>query len=127
MSVVATMNYTVIGPLTRISPLPTSPFYIPAPDFEGVSFLDVRPFGKMLVEVEADQPITVELENSPTGLTGDAKALAGYMIDSAVFDTARRNTIAMDGADAAVGFIRLKITTGATAPTFIKVWVEVKI
>jgi hypothetical protein len=33
----------------------------------------------------------------------------------------------MDGADACVGFIRFRVTTGTTAPSSIKIWVEAKL
>lgn len=124
---VARLKYTVSPTLVRTSPPANSTFYMPSSDVEGIDFFDVRALDKMLVEVDADQPITVEVENSPTGNVADARPLAGYMIPSTSFDTARRNTIAMDGADACVGFIRFRVTTGATAPSSIKIWIEAKL
>jgi hypothetical protein len=118
--------HVVIGPLTRIALLPNSTIYIPDSLIEGQSFLDVRAYDRMLIEVEANAAVTVEVENSPTGKADDSKPLSGYIIDASAFDTVRRNTIAVDGGNACTAYIRLKVTTGATPPTMLKVWVEAK-
>jgi hypothetical protein len=126
MSSVARVGYTAIGPFVRLTPPPNFTIYIPDPAIEGISFIDVRSLTRILIEVEADQPVSVEVENSPTGAVADSKQLARFRIDVASFDPARRNTIGLDGPDANVGFIRLRITTGPTAPSAIGVWVEAK-
>jgi hypothetical protein len=118
--------HVVVGPILRYSLPASSTIYIPDTSIEGQAFLDARSYDRILIEVEADAAVTVEVENSPTGRTDDSKPLAGYMIDASAFNTAKRNTIAMDGGSACTAYIRLKVTTGATAPTTLKIWVEAK-
>jgi hypothetical protein len=119
-------TYTVTGPISYINPPADSMVYIPDVDIHDMDFIDVRTMNRILIEIDADEPITVELENSPTGDVEDSRPLAGYMLTSASFDTSRRNTIALDGAGACVGFIRLKTITGDPAPSEITVWIEAK-
>jgi len=126
ISVEVRTTYTVTGPISYTSPPESSTIYIPDVDIHGMDFIDVRDLNKMLIEIDADQPITVEVENSPTGDIENSRPLAGYMLVSTLFDVSRRNTIALDGAGACVGFIRLKTITGEVAPSEINVWIEAK-
>ena len=119
-------TYTVTGPISYTSPPASSTIYIPDVDIHGMDFIDVRALNKMLIEIDADQSITVELENSPTGDVENSRPLAGYMLVSTLFDVSRRNVIALDGAGACVGFIRLKTITEEVAPSEINVWIEAK-
>jgi hypothetical protein len=119
-------TYTVTGPISYDSPPASSTIYIPDVDIHGMDFIDVRNLNKMLIEIDADQPIAVEVENSPTGNVENSRPLAGYMLVSTLFDVSRRNVIALDGAGACVGFIRLKTITGEVAPSAIDVWIEAK-
>jgi hypothetical protein len=119
-------TYTVTGPISYTNPPESSTVYIPDVDIHGMDFIDVRDLNKMLIEIDADQPITVEVENSPTGDIENSRPLAGYMLVSTLFDVSRRNVITLDGAGACVGFIRLKTITGEVAPSEINVWIEAK-
>jgi hypothetical protein len=122
----AQLGYVRFPKLGRLSPPANSTLFIPDSAVEGISYLDVRPFKKILIEIDADQPIDISVQNTPSGDAADFRDLAGYYLPSTQFDVTKRNTIAIDGADACVGFIRLKITTGSTAPSAIVVWVETK-
>jgi hypothetical protein len=119
-------TYTVTGPISYTNPPESSTVYIPDVDIHGMDFIDVRDLNKMLIEIDADQPIAVEVENSPTGDVENSRPLAGYMLVSTLFDVSRRNVITLDGAGACVGFIRLKTITGEVAPSEINVWIEAK-
>jgi len=123
----AQIGYFKFPKMVRTSPSPNATFYIPDTTHEGISYLDVRPFKKILIEVEADQPIGVRVQNTPSGNASDFKYLpSAFSIPSTSFDIESRNLITLDGAEACVGFIRLEIKTGSTAPSSIVVWIEVK-
>lgn len=113
----------MIFKFTYPSPPPSSQIYVPDPTLHGISLVSARAFEKVNIMIEADQPVDVYVQNSPDGDAASAKDLAGYSISSADFDAERRNTIAIEGASALLGFIRLRIATGATAPTSITVWI----
>ena len=92
----------------------------PAPStsyvFPSYGSLDLRGFGSKSFEVEADQPVDVQLEES-----GDGSAfsdLEGYSIPSGSFAPNKINTI---HTNKPMRFVRVRVTTGAAAPSFIRV------
>jgi len=120
------IGYTRVAKIVRIAAPANAELYIPDATVEEIPYFDIRQFSRVVIEIDADQPISVDIQNTPSGDPADFRDLAGYSLPSASFLTDKRNVITIDGADAAIGFIRLKITTGTTAPSNIVVWVECK-
>jgi len=108
---------------TRESPTASTEYYIPDSAVEGHPLIDARSFKEISVQVDADQPVDVYIQNAPDGDVSNARDLAGYSIAAADFSTGSRNMINMDGGNSLLGWMRVRIVTGTTAPSSITVWV----
>ena len=123
-SVPVTKDYYIIAELTRLNPPANSTtVYIPDSGNDNADLIDVRNFSQIAVMIESDQAIGVYIQNSPDGSLANAKDLAGYEIPSGSFDTTKRNKLMFDAANSLLGYIRVRVETGASAPTSVKVWV----
>jgi len=112
----------VVAKITRTAPAANATLFIPDQTVDGVAAIDARAFEKLAIFIDADQPIDVFVQNAPGLDVTEMKDLAGYNIPAASFSTAQRNVIAINGAHALLGLVRLRIVTGATAPSGITVW-----
>ncbi|MEM0112989.1 MAG: hypothetical protein QW253_00120 [Metallosphaera sp.] len=113
--------HVVIGPFIIPYPSANTDYYIPP-----TSMIDFRPYTKAMIVVEADAAIDVYLQTSYDSDVSHAKDLSGYSIPAGSFSITARNSIAIDGGNAAMGYIRLRLRTGTTPPSSIIVWIEAK-
>jgi len=85
--------------------------------------IDISNYRSATVYVYADQAVDVVVEASFDGGT-TFRGLNGYSIDSSSFDTSNFNVIKLYDID--LELIRVKITTGTTAPSSIECYVVYK-
>ena len=105
-----------ISPYTIDSPSPSTTYYIPE-----TGAIDLTEHSYVTVFVKADQAVGVQLQ---FGVEEDDLAdLEGYNIDNADFSVDKWNTI---DTDINFYYMRVKITTGTTAPSRIDVVVVLR-
>ena len=97
-------------PTDAVKLLPGMTLYFPL-----AGCFDLRKWDVKAFYVRADQPVRVAVEESGDGST--FAELEGYVIEAADFVADKWNTII---TDAPMEFVRLKVQTQATPPTYLK-------
>jgi len=97
---------------TVTSPAASTTYYLPED-----GFIDAKEIAGFLVYTTDGDPLTVQVEMSDGE---EIRELAGYSISSSDYVVGKWNSIVVTEASG-LYLLRLKITTGATPPTNIKI------